>query len=632
MLNGRPISISPSLFFRRPFSFVALCLTGLLTLAPVGATAADRLAAGLLPETTKALLSIPDVKLLRSSWNKCELGKLCNDPAMKPLLEDVNRQSDSGFGWLTHLGLRWSDFEEMQGGETALAIVQPDGDPDQHARAILVNFDGHRNEAREMWAAVSKRLREQGASQVAVQTPHGTAHRFVLPKMSDDSEAREIYFAASGTWFVATNHRRITEQILANAAAPADAKDTLLQSPAFRACMQHSHAALGQYPAHLRWFVEPFGLVEVVRAACGARSERGVDYLAVLRNQGFDAIQGVGGAVAFATGQHEALQHTFVYAPGAMDGSSNFELAARMLQFPNNGPQTPETWVPDNIATYVGAHWYVKDAFRFMETLVNELADDEIFEDMMNDIANDPAGPQLDILNDVVAHFADHVTVMFDYHRNMLVIELAEAEPVAAAFAKSMSKEGYAKKHVVQGQVVWQLLDDAENIEDPMAFDFEDDELADEVQEGNPLLQFNAVCVAYNHLILATHFDAIENLLNQAAEGHRLVGASDYQTVTGALKQLEAGKESFRFFVRTSDTLRAAYDALREAKVSTLQLGLGTLEIESKKLPDYSVIESHSGPAGFFLRTEQDGWLISGCLLPSGAKESGALTVHSPRK
>jgi hypothetical protein len=632
MLKVKVISISHRLLRGRSISLVALSLFVLFVLPPAEMKAASRLAAGLLPATTKGFLSIPDITVLRSSWNKSELGKLCNDPAMQPLLEDVNRQSDSGFGWLTHLGLRWSDLQDMQSGEIALAVVQPDGDKKQHARAILVDFGTHRNEARAMWAAVSKRLREQGAIQKAVKTPNGTVHRFVLPKKSDDSEPREIYFAASGTWFVATNHRRITEQILANADLAADAKNTLLQSPAFRACMRKTHLALGQYPAHLRWFVEPFGMVEVVRAACSRTSGRGVDYLAVLRNQGFDAIQGVGGAVAFATGQHEALQHTFVYAPGAADGSSNFKLAARMLEFPNEEPQTPATWVPDNIATYVGANWYVKDAFRFMETLVNELADDEIFEDMMNDIANDPAGPQLDIRKDVVAHFADHVTVMFGYNRNMLVIELAEAEPVAAAFAKSMSVEGYAKKHVVQGQVVWQLLDDAENIEDPMAFDFEGDELADEVQEGNPLLQFNAVCVAYNHLILATHFDAIENLLNRAAEGHRLTGASDYQTVTGALKQLEAGKESFRFFVRTSDTLRAAYDALREVKVSTLQLGLGTLNIESKKLPDYGVIERHSGPAGFYLRTEQDGWLISGCLLPCGASANGALTVHSPRK
>ncbi len=615
----------------RSVSLAAFSLAVLLVLPSAETQAASRMAAGLLPETTKGFVSIPDIKVLRSSWNKSELGKLCNDPAMKPLLEDVNRQSDSGFGWLTQLGLRWSDFQDVQSGEIALAVVQPDGDRDQHARAILVDFDGHRDEARAMWAAVSKRLRDQGASQEAVQISNVTVHRFVLPKKDDDSAAREIYFAASGIWFVATNHRRVTEQILVNI-ADGKAENTLLQSPAFRACMKHSHQALGQYPAHLRWFVEPFGLVEVVRAACGGRRGRGVDYLAVLRNQGFDAIQGVGGAVAFATGEHEALQHTFVYAPGAMEGSSNFRLAARMLEFHNNGPQTPATWVPDNVATYVGAHWSVKDAFKFMETLVNELADDEIFDDIMNDLANDPAGPQLDVCNDVVAHFADHVSVMLGYNRYMMVIELTEAEPVAAAFAKSMSKEGYGKKHVVQGHVVWQLLDDAENIEDPMAFDFEDDTLAEEVQEGNPLLQFNAVCVAYNHLILATHFDAIENLLNRAAAGQRLTGASDYQVVTDALKQLETGQESLRFFVRTSDTLRAAYDTLREAKVSTLQLGLGTLKIESDKLPDYEIIEQHSGPAGFYLRTEQDGWLISGCLLPHGVRPSDALTVHSRRK
>ena len=57
----------------------------------------------------------------------------------------------------------------------------------------------------------------------------------------------------------------------------------------------------------------------------------------------------------------------------------------------------------------------MQKAFESVRTLVDEIADDEVFEDVLKSIETDPNGPQIDIRNDLVAHLADRVTVVSDY-------------------------------------------------------------------------------------------------------------------------------------------------------------------------------------------------------------------------
>ena len=38
-------------------------------------------------------------------------------------------------------------------------------------------------------------------------------------------------------------------------------------------------------------------------------------------------------------------------------------------------------------------------------------------------------------------------------------------------------------------------------------------------------------------------------------------------------------------------------------------------QIEGKKMPEFEKIRKYLGPAGLFVDSEHDGWLVSGCLL-----------------
>jgi hypothetical protein len=120
----------------------------------------------------------------------------------------------------------------------------------------------------------------------------------------------------------------------------------LAELSAYRVTMARCAEAAGDVQPHVRWFVEPFGYAQTTRAAAGGRRRRGTDMLKVLSNQGFSAIQGIGGYVNFSVDGQDILHRTFIYAPPVSKTGEKYRLAARMMDFPNSNPSwSPEAWL-----------------------------------------------------------------------------------------------------------------------------------------------------------------------------------------------------------------------------------------------------------------------------------------------
>ena len=74
-------------------------------------------AADLLPQTTKACVVVSSVSQLRENWEKTQLGQLCNDPSMRPFVEDIRQQLKDRFSRTgVRLGLSWSDVRDVSTG------------------------------------------------------------------------------------------------------------------------------------------------------------------------------------------------------------------------------------------------------------------------------------------------------------------------------------------------------------------------------------------------------------------------------------------------------------------------------------------------------------------------------------
>ncbi len=608
----------------------------------------------LLPDTTAGFLAVPDVDALRAQWKATELGQLFNDPAMQPFVEDLNAQlkaklSKTGI----KLGITWEDLDDVYAGEVCLAAVQPHHEkPEiqikQHALVLLVDVTGKEE-------AVGKLLKKVNDSQIAkgskVSTTKLAGHTvtvFELKKKEGAIDLDHAYYAVAKDHLVASDNLATITAILSLLDKPEG--PSLAKVAAFKAANDHVVKSAGESQPHIRWYVNPFRYAEVARAMAGGKKKRGRDILKVLQEEGFSAVQAAAGHLTLASDTHEILHHSYIYAPKdpkAAEGDK-YQLAMRMLNFPNAKTAAPPAWVPFNCGTYLTLNWKMRDAFdKYLGSLVDRFTDEEdLYETILKGIKEDVNGPMVDLRADLMAHLGERAVLMIDTvepittksERLMLAIELVNPAAVAKTVDKAMEKDPDARKREYKGQVIWEITSEEETkftveeirIDGP-GFSAGNDEVApaEEPAEAGKLPN-SAVTVAHGHLIVASHVDFIIRALD--AQEKTLGDVEDFQRVNVALDQLGGGDEALRHFVRTDKAYQTTYELVRMGKMPQAETILGKVlnrlaagddeeelvrkqEIDGTKMPEYDAVRKYLGPAGFYVISEDDGWRVTGCLL-----------------
>ena len=509
-------------------SLSSLCATALLLVFLLSPLWAARPSESLLPATTKGYLSVQDVDRLRQQWEKTELGMLAKDPVMKPFVEDLRRQLESKFAKSeVRLNIKLEDLEGVYGGEVALAKTQPGGDSTQHATVLIVDVTGHLKEARALLEKIDKSLLAQKAKRTDERIGEVTLVSYTLPKERGETQRQRAFYFIAENQLVATDHEATARALLSRFTG--ESKDVLAEVDAFKKTMARCKKAFGDTEVHLRWFVEPFGLVETMRAAAGGRKRRGTDMLKVLRHQGFDAIRGIGGFVSFSVEGKEILHRTFVYAPPVRASGPRFHLAARMLDFPASDQMTPQDWVPQQVTNYLTFHWEMQKAFEYSKTLVDEAAGAPVFDDVMESLKEDPNGPQIDLRQDLVAHLGKRVSFFTDYRlpitptseRWFLAFEVTNPAIVSRTLDKAMEADPDATKRLVAKHTVWEIKRkkapaevEELQIEDPGFGEFGEED-SDQEDEATPLLEHAAFAVVHGYLMVASHLDFMEEVLTK---------------------------------------------------------------------------------------------------------------------
>jgi hypothetical protein len=159
-------------------------------------------------------------------------------------------------------------------------------------------------------------------------------------------------------------------------------------------------AAVRDLPtAQLRWYAEPLACTEAMRTLTGEKPQAKQDLLPILKKEGFEALQGIGGVIVLAGEDHEALTRTYVHAPGP------FQRAMRMLDFANSEPTDPPAWVPEQVASYVAVSVNYRQAFDAYAPLFDALygeGEKGVFEDILKGLRDDPDGPSVNLRKDVI--------------------------------------------------------------------------------------------------------------------------------------------------------------------------------------------------------------------------------------
>lgn len=600
----------------------------------------------LLPATTKGYFATHDVEELRKAFNQTQLGELIHDPLMKPFVEDFKKQIRQKLEQAgSRLGIKWDDLEGVYGGEVALALVQPDPkDKMSHATVMLVDITGKSAELKQLLAKIDANQKTNRATR-SIQKAGGVEMTvYTQPLKQGEKTAEKSYHFIRDDQLVVSDHLNVATGIAGRFSGKAT--DTLASVKAFDFTMQRNQQESGGVRDHFRWFVEPFGYVEVSRAAQGGRKKRGTDLLKILQGQGFTAIQGIGGHVYFATNDLEILHRTYVYAPGPYD------LAMRMLDFPSSAHAdelAPQPWVMSDLATHLSGNWKMKEAFDYSETLVDAIAGDKgVFKEIWLSLKTDPNGPKIDIYKGLIDHLGTQAKLISDVRlpvglqseRMMGMIELKDAAIVARTVEQAFKNDPQAKKRIFRGHAIWEISQEevvAEGSELMIEGGFvsSEDATAQQQQAANDKLPNMAVTVCHDHLVIATHIDFIEDLITKANDPAPLATSSDFQRVQEALVKLGAKNDSFRFFTRTDKSFEATYELLRQGKLPQAETMLARLlnaflapeeegvmrkqEIDGSKLPEFDAVKKYLGPGGIYAQTEPTGWWVVGCFLKKEA-------------
>lgn len=609
----------------------------------------------LLPNTVKGYVSCPSLQTLHTQFEKTQMGQLINDPQMAAFVEDFRGQVRDRLDKAgVKLGIKWEDLEGVDAGEISLSVLQPNpADKTSHATVLIVDITGKEAEAQRLLTKIDSNL----AARKAVKTQQkvedvGITVLTMSPKAGETVHPTVLHFIHQDQ-LVITDHQPTATAILGR--FNGEAKDSLSELGSYVQIMKKTAPVEAAVKSQLKWFVDPFGYAEVSRSIAGGPKRRGRDMLKTLANQGFSALQGIGGQVLFATESEELLHHTFIYAPAVArkpedKSQDKYNLAMRMLDFPNHDALVPQSWVPSDACSYMTFQWKLQDAFKHSETLVDAIfGDPGTFKEMLQGLKQDPDGPQVDVQKDLVQYFGERVSIVSDVRlpittkseRMLVAIEISNSEAVAKTVNKAFKSDPQAKQRDFDGHEIWEIINQQSIENEPqLTIEGEDAgfvavEEAPVSESDKPLLPNMAITVFQGHLIVGTHVDFVEEVIKNAKSDRHISDQADFQTITKALDRLDGKSNSFRFFTRTDEAYRATYELLRQGKLPEAETMFARLlnavmgpeeegevrkqEIDGSKLPEFQSVQKYLGPAGFFIRSEDDGWMITGCVLKHGS-------------
>jgi hypothetical protein len=579
---------------------------------------------------------------------------------MQPFVEDLTRQFERKATELRdRVGLTLDDLESVASGEVALALVRPA--EREAAVAVLADVTGREAQAQELLRKLDANLTARRARKQSDTIGNTRLTTYTLPPREGRRVETVVVFLHDQV-LSATSHREVAEGILARFAE--GAQNRLADVPAYRETLKRCRTAAGELAPDLRWFIEPFGFTYAYRELQADRPGRATtrrkDVAEILQRHGFDAIQGLGGFVNLHSERGlELLHRTSIYAPA--EGPASSAVAMQLLQFPAGGDLIPPEWVPDGVATYVSLNWDVQNAFDHVAPLADDLMlGKDNFATVLEGIATDPHGPQVDIRREVVAHLGQRISIVTDYElpitpqseRFVFAIESANDEELADAIRRLMEPDKWRKRHEFQGHVLWETVE--EPIDDPLKLHIDDgDEQAAEddefditpfdqpasdtqIEPRKPKFPHSAIAVANGNLWIASHIDYLKDVLTGVPSDQQLAQAADFERVKSTIGELAPESLVVRGFSRTDQEYRPTFELLRQGMMPKSETLLGRVlneflaeedievraqRLDASKLPPFEEVEQYFGPAGVIVSPETDGWFVVGAMLSSDRPE-----------
>jgi hypothetical protein len=541
----------------------------------------------LLPATTLAMVRVKDTPLLVSRFRETGVGRIFQDPQMKPLVAQIYGSVQDAWNPVEErVGLPLSEVLGIPQGEICIALVAVE---DQKPGLVAFVDAGDRLlQVRTLLDRGEGLIRDRGGSKST--EPVGD---FEVAVYRSPSGATFYLIERDSTLCVAAS-QEIMQFVLT--AWSEGTGETLADNDRFNAIMSRCAGAVDD-PPHITWFVDP--IEGVRRLARGSFAATGLALLPVL---GFDGIEGVGGSMTYATGEFDEVQHLHILLSSPRTGV----LEAIAL---SSGESMPEVWVSPDCVSYTTLHWDLHQTYKVAAGLYNSLVGEGALEQEFRTRISDPLGAdfETEILPalDGRATFVQWVEkpVRINSITTLVGFKLRNPDAFQAILDKIVQKHANLEKQRFGRASYWTLRGPNRP-----------------VRENAPSLRQPQLCLGIvgNYLLISDSAAAFEEAVLTASDTSRgLANSLDFKLIASKIKRQPGGDApGLVQFLRSEERLRFWYDFATsdESQRRLTQRGENSdffrsvdQAFKDNPLPPFSVLAQYLAPGGGMMTSDETG-------------------------
>ncbi|MFN9625313.1 MAG: hypothetical protein ACK6AT_03495 [Planctomycetota bacterium] len=629
---------SAALWLQRPALFPKSSISGGILLAgwllcQVAISQELPKAIDLLPASTQAFTALPKSSEFIKNWRETQLGQLADDERMKDFWSNQQeelRRRLAAAGW--QLSLKIEDLENLCSGQTALGLIsRPEVTEKPFSLALIVDVADRAEELEKFFQRVGIEMESQKGVLKKIDANGVEVKHYSIPKLSADGRARDSYFAVSKNQLLISDDLRSIQELIEAQSNPRE--DSLAKSELYTKIQQR--IVRDEHTAEIEYFVKPLGLGKLLRSISAQKGKKQVDLLKLLEDQGFGSILAAAGSVQLAKEDLDMHHQGFVLREEELPES------VQILDFPNQKALVPPPWISAGSASVMGFSWNFTEAFPKLRGIVDAYIGDAQFDEILEQIKNDPQGPQIDIRKEILPHIGQEfytVTEIIepitpDSKRSLICIKLNDPENKLYGVLNRYSKsEPGSSIEDVGDYRIWKFSNDEEE-EEVIEFNNPGNKNANEEDdEEKPLLNKWGVCIVDGYFVFASNPESlvqvIENAKNQAIHGD-FEKLSSVQSVRAMQeKLLSAEGQSFSEIDLADRSAEMQYELFRQGILPQSRSLMAIIaerilktdkskpqEFQGSKLPPYEQVKHFFTPRGFVVRSEKDGWGIDAFIL-----------------
>lgn len=337
----------------------------------------------LLPEDTLVYLRVGSVPELVEGFQDTSLGKITNDPQVKPLLSDLYKSAVEAFERIEdRVGIPLDELLAIPQGELSIAVVAPEeGRPEVIA---LIEVGDRLPAAEVLIERAEEALTKQGGER---STEKVGETELVIYQFPGERQRRLVRFERDGV-ILLTSSQDLAKQLVAVWDGKAEDFRTLADNRRFTTIMKRSVGFQDERP-QVTFYADPLTLIKrLTRGNFSAQAG-----LSIATGLGLDGVKGIGGSMVLGAEEFDVIMHAHLLLQTPRDG------VLKMIAF-ESGDITPEPWVPKDAASYSTLNWNIDKTYGELVRLYDMFRGEEAWNDQ---VLKEIAGRiELDLKADVI--------------------------------------------------------------------------------------------------------------------------------------------------------------------------------------------------------------------------------------